>query len=55
MGRCEEALAGFNRAIDADPDLAWAIAGRAAVHKALGEYDKALDDLTRAIALDPIE
>ncbi len=53
MGRHDEALADFNRAIELDPSGAWAIGCRGLVCLALGRYDEALADLARAIELDP--
>jgi tetratricopeptide (TPR) repeat protein len=53
MGRYEEALAAFSRAIELDPDTAWLIGGRAAVYQLMGRYEEALADFSRAIDLDP--
>ena len=36
MGRYDEALADFNRAIELDPSSAWAIAGRGETYRAWG-------------------
>ena len=53
MGRHEEALADFTRAIELDPSLAWAIGGRGQTYQAMGRHEEALADFTRAIELDP--
>ena len=53
MGRYEEALADFTRAIELDPADAWAIASRGQTYRLMGRYDEALADFTRAIELDP--
>ena len=34
------------------PTQAWALVGRGRVYQQIGEYDKALNDFTRAIELD---
>jgi tetratricopeptide (TPR) repeat protein len=51
MGENEEALADFNRAIEMDDKLSWAIARRGLVYFAQGKDDKALTDFNRAIEL----
>ena len=53
MERYEEALADFGRAIDLDPEYAWAIASRGQTYRALGRYDKALADFDCAIEFEP--
>ena len=55
MERYDEALADFNRAIELDPEDAWALAGRGETYWAMGRYDQALADYDRAIELDPAE
>ena len=52
-GRYEEALADFDRAIELDPDYAWAIANRGEAYEALGRYEEALADFDRAMEFDP--
>jgi tetratricopeptide (TPR) repeat protein len=49
----EEALADLTRAIELDPGLAWAIAGRGDTYRIMRRYEEALADFTRAIELDP--
>jgi tetratricopeptide (TPR) repeat protein len=53
MGRYDQALADFNRAIEVDPEDAWAIGSRGQTYRLMGRYDEALADLNRAIELDP--
>ena len=53
MGRYEEALADFTRAIDLHSDYSWAIAARGQTYRLMGRYEDALTDLTRAIELNP--
>ena len=53
MGRYEEALADFSRAIELDPGNAWAIAVRGETYREMERYEEALADLNRAIELDP--
>ena len=53
MGRYDEALADFTRAIELDPEDAWTIASRGETYRLMGRYDEALADFTRAIELDP--
>ena len=47
------ALADFTRAIELDPNDAWAITSRGQTYQAMERYDDALADFTRAIELDP--
>ncbi|NJN86577.1 MAG: tetratricopeptide repeat protein [Leptolyngbyaceae cyanobacterium SL_7_1] len=53
MKRYEEALQDFNRAIELDPEYAWAIAHRGVTYRVIKRYDEALRDLNCAIELDP--
>jgi len=53
MGRYEEALADFNRAIELDPGDPEHIAGRGQTYQAMGRYDEAQADFSRAVELDP--
>ena len=53
MGRYDEALADFNRAIELDPGYAWAIASRGADLPADGPLRRGPADFNRAIELDP--
>ena len=52
MGRNEEALADFNRAIEHEPDNAVALASRGQVFRDLGRYEEALVDFNRGLELD---
>ena len=53
MERYDEALAQFNRAIEADPEFGATYANRAILYDRTGRYRKALADYRRAIELDP--
>ncbi len=53
MGRYQDALADFDRAIELGPNDAWALASRAQVYQALERYEDALADLDRALELAP--
>ena len=53
LGRYEEALADFNRAIELKPDDAWVLTRRAKTYRLLGRYEEALADFNRAIELKP--
>ena len=53
MGRYDEALADFGRAVELDPNYRWAIAHRGETYRLMGQYDEALADLNQAIELDP--
>jgi tetratricopeptide (TPR) repeat protein len=53
LGRYDEALACFSRALDYVPDDAVALGGRGDAFRLLGRNAEALADLTRAIELDP--
>lgn len=48
-----DAEAAYDRALSADPTLASALSGRAAVRYETGRPQAALDDLTRALELEP--
>jgi tetratricopeptide (TPR) repeat protein len=49
----ESALVFFSRALAIDPNGGEILRGRAMVYKQLGEYDKALKDVNKAISLVP--
>jgi tetratricopeptide (TPR) repeat protein len=53
LGRYDEALADFNRAIELNPDRARVIADRGETYRLAGRFDEALADFNRAIELDP--
>lgn len=53
MERYGEALAQFNRAIEAAPDFGATYANRAILYDRTGRYEQALADYRRAIELDP--
>ncbi len=53
MERDADALTDFNRAIDLDPDNAWAIAYRGETHRLMERDADALTDFNRVIELDP--
>lgn len=53
MGRYEEALADYNRAIELDPSLMSAYSNRALTLSALQRYEEALADYDKALALNP--
>jgi tetratricopeptide (TPR) repeat protein len=49
MGEYDKALADFDRAIELDETMDWAIASRGETHRRLGKYEEALTDFTKAI------
>lgn len=53
MGRNKDALADFTRAIELNPNYAWAIGSRGQTYRQLGRNEDALVDFTRALELDP--
>jgi tetratricopeptide (TPR) repeat protein len=53
MGRYEQALADFDKAIELDPSYDWAIAHRGETYRQMGRYEEALADFGKAIELDP--
>ncbi|MFF7204675.1 tetratricopeptide repeat protein [Streptomyces sp. NPDC008141] len=53
MGRNEEAVEQFDRALALNPVYTWALGSRAMAYAALGRPERALADLERALALDP--
>jgi tetratricopeptide (TPR) repeat protein len=53
MGRDDQALADFNRALERNPEDASALAGRGETYWAMKRYDQALADLNRALELNP--
>jgi tetratricopeptide (TPR) repeat protein len=55
LDRYEEALGDLNRAIEQDPQYAWAFAERGETYRLMGQYGKAFRDFSRAIELDPDE
>jgi tetratricopeptide (TPR) repeat protein len=53
LGRYEEAVADYSRAIELDPRHARDLSNRGKLYRDLGQLDKSLDDVSRAIELDP--
>jgi serine/threonine-protein kinase len=53
LGRREEALDAFHRALELDPNSAEIVCGRADLLTDLGRYAEALADYARSIDLDP--
>ena len=53
MGRYDEALADFDRALQLDPDDTWIIRSRAHAYEAMDRHDDARTDFNRAVQLDP--
>jgi hypothetical protein len=53
LGRYEEALAAFDRAIELDPDEANTHTNRGRALRNMGRYEEALTAIDRAIELDP--
>jgi len=51
MGRYDDALAEFNRAIELDPNLTWAIVYRGITCRDMRRYEEALTDFTAALEL----
>jgi len=52
MGRYEEALADYARALELEPDLVWVLGDRGETYRLMGRYEEALADLTKAVDLD---
>jgi tetratricopeptide (TPR) repeat protein len=53
MGRFEQALADFDKAIELDPSYQWAIGQRGETYRQMGRFEQALADFDKAIELDP--
>ncbi len=53
MQQYELALQDLNRALELDPDWAWAFHLRGVVYEQMGKFDKALRDYDQAIHFDP--
>ncbi|MYT56870.1 tetratricopeptide repeat protein, partial [Streptomyces sp. SID7834] len=53
MGRYEEALADYDRAVVIDPEYAWALGSRARVKKDMGRSEEAVADYSRAVEILP--
>ncbi|MEK8144325.1 tetratricopeptide repeat protein [Streptomyces sp. M10(2022)] len=53
MGRYEEALADYTRALEINPGSDWMLNGRAQTFLLMGRYEEALADCARSIAIDP--
>lgn len=54
VGRHEESVAAFDRAIELEPSSGAALVGRAQSYRVLGRRKEALADLNRALELDPL-
>jgi tetratricopeptide (TPR) repeat protein len=52
MGRYDEAIAGYTRAIDLDTTRAWVVAERGETYQLMERCDEAIADFNRAIDLD---
>ena len=52
-GQLDEAIREYNKAVNLDPKLALAYAGRGEAYRREGQYDTAITDATKAAALDP--
>ncbi|WP_404956734.1 tetratricopeptide repeat protein [Streptomyces sp. 147326] len=53
MGRFEEALPEFARALEASPDYGWAFINRGATSWELGRHGEAMAQLDRGVELSP--
>jgi tetratricopeptide (TPR) repeat protein len=53
MGRYEEALKDYNKAIEIKPTLASAYVNRGIAYSHLGQYEKAIADYEKGLELDP--
>jgi tetratricopeptide (TPR) repeat protein len=53
LGKADEALKEFDRAIVLDPSQANSYANRAWAHASLKQYELAIQDYTRVIKIDP--
>jgi tetratricopeptide (TPR) repeat protein len=53
MGRLEQALANYNRAVELNPDSAEVYNNRGIAHRLMGQSNEALADYDRAIELNP--
>jgi tetratricopeptide (TPR) repeat protein len=52
-GEYDNAIADYTRAIEIDPNDAWAYCNRGGAYDEKGDYDKAIADYTQAIEIDP--
>jgi len=52
-GKYEKAIECFDKAIELNPNFAWAYNNRGTAHYYLKEYEKAVEDYNKAIELDP--
>jgi len=53
LGRHEEALEVFNKALEINPNDEWALTNKGLTLENLGRYDEALQTLEKAIKIDP--
>jgi len=53
MGKYEESLSDFDRAIELDPEYQGALTNRGETYLQMGKYEEALSDFGRAIEIDP--
>ena len=51
QGEYERAILDFDSILELDPDNVDALSGRGVASSALGEYEKAISDLDRSLAL----
>ena len=49
----ERSIEDFDKAIELDPNLAWAYSNRGFSYHELGQYQRSIDDYDKAIELDP--
>ena len=53
MGRFEESLPDYNKALEIEPTLAKAYINRGIAYSQLGQYEKAIADYEKGLELDP--
>ena len=53
LGRYEDALQDYDRALEIDPNLANGYINRGSAYSHLGQYEKAIADYEKGLELDP--
>ncbi|MBE3065264.1 MAG: tetratricopeptide repeat protein, partial [Spirochaetes bacterium] len=53
MGKYDQAIADLDKVIEREPEDSWSIASRGDAYRLLNNYERAVADFTKAVALSP--